>query len=149
MAAPPLATSSFLASRRGRLVLAFLLAVAFLDLGEGAAAGLALAATVGSAVPRSWTAVATTQRPGRKAGASAPAMPMLMMPRAADASDETNSASASYTIAIGTAPVRVNTASLAGGRERVGYSSGAMAGAPWTKFSNRLGDGPCRSARTW
>src|SRR6516165_3674336 len=31
MAAPPLATSSFLATRRGRLILAFLCAVAFLD----------------------------------------------------------------------------------------------------------------------
>ena len=35
MAAPPLATSSFLATRRGRLVLAFLLAVAFLDFLDG------------------------------------------------------------------------------------------------------------------
>ena len=35
MAAPPLATSPFLATRRGRLVLAFLLAVAFLPIFPG------------------------------------------------------------------------------------------------------------------
>ena len=42
MAAPPLATSSFLATRRGRLVLAFLLAVAFLDFLDASIVNVAL-----------------------------------------------------------------------------------------------------------
>src|SRR5690348_5627807 len=42
MAAPPLATSSFLATRRGRFVLAFLLAVAFLDFLDASIVNVAL-----------------------------------------------------------------------------------------------------------
>jgi EmrB/QacA subfamily drug resistance transporter len=42
MTAPPLATSSFLATRRGRLVLAFLLAVAFLDFLDASIMNVAL-----------------------------------------------------------------------------------------------------------
>src|SRR5215467_11722358 len=42
MAASPLATSSFLATRRGRLVLAFLLAVAFLDFLDASIVNVAL-----------------------------------------------------------------------------------------------------------
>src|SRR5215470_18283602 len=42
MAAPPLATSSFLATRRGKLVLAFLLAVAFLDFLDASIMNVAL-----------------------------------------------------------------------------------------------------------
>ena len=42
MAAPPLATSSFLATRRGRLVLAFLLAIAFLDFLDASIVNVAL-----------------------------------------------------------------------------------------------------------
>jgi EmrB/QacA subfamily drug resistance transporter len=42
MAAPPLATSPFLATRRGRLVLAFLLAVAFLDFLDASIVNVAL-----------------------------------------------------------------------------------------------------------
>ena len=42
MAAPPLATSSFLATRRGKLVLAFLCAVAFLDFLDASIVNVAL-----------------------------------------------------------------------------------------------------------
>src|SRR6516164_374577 len=42
MAAPPLATSSFLATRRGKLVLAFLLSVAFLDFLDASIMNVAL-----------------------------------------------------------------------------------------------------------
>src|SRR3974390_1839709 len=42
MTAPPLASSSFLATRRGRLVLAFLLSVAFLDFLDASIVNVAL-----------------------------------------------------------------------------------------------------------
>src|SRR5205807_770090 len=70
-----------------------------------------------------------------------------------DVADSTNSASASYTVAIGAAQVKVVTTALPAGRERVTYSASEQAAGgsgivTWSVVSGTLPAGLTLSAST-